>query len=120
VNAVFDTNIVIDALNGLTQANTEYARYERVLISRITWMEILIGAGDDEAELRDFLESRFEIVSVDLAVSEVAIQLRRTYRMKLPDAIIWATAKTRDAVLVTRNTRDFDPKWDGVRLPYQL
>ena len=36
MNAVFDTNIVIDALNGLAQANAEYDRYERVFISRIT------------------------------------------------------------------------------------
>ena len=32
--AVFDTNIVIDALNGIAAADTEYARYKRVLISR--------------------------------------------------------------------------------------
>jgi len=37
VNAVFDTNIVIDALNGVSAADVEYRRYERVLISRITW-----------------------------------------------------------------------------------
>jgi hypothetical protein len=41
--AVFDTNIVIDALNGVTQADDEYSRYERVLISLITWMEVLVG-----------------------------------------------------------------------------
>lgn len=120
MNAVFDTNIVIDALNGLAQANAEYERYERVFISRITWMELLIGAMGDETELRDFLESRFEIVSIDVSVSEIAVQLRRKYRMKLPDAIIWATAKTTNSVLVTRNTKDFDPKWEGIRLPYQV
>ena len=43
MNAVFDTNIVIDALNGVSEADDEYARYERVLISRITWMEVLVG-----------------------------------------------------------------------------
>lgn len=120
MNAVFDTNIVIDALNGLAQANAEYERYERVFISRITWMEILIGATGDDAELRDFLESLFEIVSIDVTVSEIAVQLRRKYRMKLPDAIIWATAKATDSVLVTRNTKDFDPNWEGIYLPYQV
>jgi len=50
--AVFDTNIVIDALNGVAEADDEYSRYERVLISRVTWMEILIGAeGDDKVSL---------------------------------------------------------------------
>lgn len=120
MNAVFDTNIVIDALNGVNEADTEYSRYEHVLISRITWMEVLIGAEGDDSELRDFLASRFEIVSLDLPVAETAVQLRREHRIRLPDAIIWATAKTYEAVLVTRNTKDFDPNWDGIRLPYTL
>ena len=60
--AVFDTNIVIDALNGVPEADVEYSRYERVLISRITWTEVLIGAEEDDFELRNFLETHFEIV----------------------------------------------------------
>ena len=118
--AVFDTNIVIDALNGVTEADDEYSRYERVLISRITWMEVLIGAEGDDSELRDFLETHFEIIPLDLAVAETAVQLRREHRLRLPDAIIWATARVNDAVLVTRNTKDFKPDWDGIRLPYTL
>jgi len=120
VNAIFDTNIVIDALNGIANADAEYSRYERVLISRITWMEVLVGARDNETETRDFLETRFEIVPLDLAVAERAVQLRRAHHIRLPDAIIWATAQTRDAVLVTRNTKDFHADWQGVRVPYEL
>lgn len=55
--AVFDTNIVIDALNGVDEADKEYGRYDRVLISRITWMEVLVGAQGDDTDLRDFLQS---------------------------------------------------------------
>ena len=36
MNAVFDTNIIIDALNGVADADAEYNRYDRVLITRIT------------------------------------------------------------------------------------
>ena len=118
--AVFDTNIVIDALNGVAEADVEYSRYERVLISRVTWMEVLIGAESDDVELRDFMETHFEIISLDVAVAETAIQLRREYRLRLPDAIIWATARVNDAVLVTRNTKDFHAEWDGVRSPYTV
>jgi predicted nucleic acid-binding protein len=119
--AVFDTNIVIDALNGLPEADDEYARYERVLVSRITWMEVLVGAqDDDEAQVRDFLEAHFEVIPLDLDVAEKAVQLRREHHMRLPDAIIWATAQTNSALLVSRNTRDFSPKWDGVRVPYKV
>ena len=42
MNAVFDTNMIIDALNGVAASDTEYSRYERVLISRITWMQVLV------------------------------------------------------------------------------
>jgi predicted nucleic acid-binding protein len=118
--AVFDTNIVIDALNGVTEADTEYNRYERVLISRITWMEVLVGAEGDDAELRDFLETHFEIIPLDLAVAESAVQLRRAYHIRLPDAIIWATARVSEGVLVTRNTKDFNPEWENIRLPYTI
>jgi len=118
--AVFDTNILIDALNGVAQADTEYSRYERVLISRITWMEVLVGAEGDDAQLRDFLETHFETVPLDLVVAENAVQLRRSYHIRLPDAIIWATAKAYEATLVTRNTKDFKPEWEGIRVPYDI
>ena len=69
---------------------------------------------------RDFLEMHFEIIPLDLAVADTAVQLRREHRIRLPDAIIWATARVNGAVLVTRNTKDFNPAWDGIRLPYTL
>jgi predicted nucleic acid-binding protein len=118
--AVFDTNIVIDALNGVAKADDEYSRYERVLISRVTWMEVLIGAKGDDSELRDFMETHFEIIPLDLAVAETAVQLRREHRLRLPDTIIWATARVNDAVLVTRNTKDFNPDWDEIHVPYSI
>lgn len=121
LNAVFDTNIVIDALNGIVSADIEYARYDHIIISHITWMEVMIGAHSDEAQqVRDFLSTRFEIAPIDMAVAETVLQLRRTYRMRLPDAIIWATARVYDAVLVTRNTKDFHTDWEGIHIPYQL
>lgn len=118
--AVFDTNIVIDALNGVTDADVEYGRYTRVLISHITWIEVMVGAREDEAQVRNLLETRFEMIPLDLAVAEKSVDLRRSYRLRLPDAIIWATAQVHAAVLVTRNTRDFDATWNGIRVPYQL
>lgn len=60
------------------------------------------------------------MIPLDLAVAERAVQLRRAYRLRLPDAIIWATAQVHEAVLVTRNTKDFHADWEGIRIPYHL
>ena len=118
--AVFDTNIVIDALNGVPEADAEYGRYDRVLISNVTWLEILSGADEDDALLRDFLEAHFQIIPLDLAIADEALHLRREFRLRLPDAIIWGTARHNDASLVTRNTRDFNLEWEGIHLPYTI
>ena len=118
--AVFDTNIVIDALNGVAEADAEYGRFERVLISLITWMEVLVGAEADDSELRNFLETHFEIIPLDLTVAESAVRLHRAYHIRLPDAVIWATAKANEAVLLARNTKDFNPEWEDIHLPYSL
>ncbi len=119
VKALFDTNILIDYLNAVTEARDELARFDTPSISIITWMEVLIGARSDvEAATRGFLD-RFRIIAVDATVAEAAVRLRREHRIKLPDAIIWATAETSGLLLVTRNTKDFPEDHPGVRVPYQ-
>jgi predicted nucleic acid-binding protein len=120
VKAVLDTNILIDYLNGVDAARREIERYSRSMISPITWMEVLVGAREGEDRpLRDFL-GRFEQVPIDPIVADDAVGLRRRHRIRLPDAIVWATARTRDALLVTRNTRDFPTDDPSVRMPYAL
>lgn len=82
-------------------------------------MEVLVGARSEEEEawLRLFLD-RFDNLPIDREVAEKAVRLRQTHRMRLPDAIIWATAQASDGLLVTRNTRDFPADDPGVRIPY--
>lgn len=119
MNAVADTTILIDYLNGSRRARDELARFEELTISLITWMEVLIGARDaeEESEIRKFL-GRFRVHPVDSAVAERAVDIRRGRGIRLPDAIIWATAQQLGLILLTRNTKDF-PKGDpGVRIPY--
>ncbi len=116
--AVFDTNIVIDALNGLEQADEEYQRYQQVYISLITWMEVMVGAKEGDSLTADFLHMYFLVLPITQEIAEQAVFLRRKNRIKLPDALIQATAQKHNALLVTRNTRDFSPSSDGVRIPY--
>lgn len=48
------------------------------------------------------------IIPVDEAIAAQAIQIRRITNIKLPDAVIAATAITLSATLVTRNCKDFN------------
>jgi hypothetical protein len=107
VKALFDSNILIDYLNGFAEAKAELGLYSTHLISDITWIEVLAGVDEDEERrrVRGFLE---------------AVEIRRTRRLRLPDALIWATARSNDALLVTRNTRDFPADDPGVREPYRI
>lgn len=118
---LFDSNILIDYLNGIEAAATELARFERPMISRITWMEVLAGGvGTQEEEIiRTFLR-RFVVVELNDMIAERAVTLRRDRRLRLPDAIILASAMVEGCTLVTRNTRDFDPAWPDVNEPYGL
>jgi hypothetical protein len=120
VRAVIDTNILVDYLRGIPQARTELALYESPSISVITWMEVMAGTtSQTESAARAFLQS-FDLLEIGAKTAERAVQLRKTKRIKLPDAIIWATAQVHQCLLVTRNTRDFDANEPGVRVPYAL
>ena len=44
MHALFDSNILIDFLNGIAAAKVELSLYESRAISVITWMEVLSGA----------------------------------------------------------------------------
>jgi hypothetical protein len=120
VSALFDTNILIDYLNGIEQAKTELDRYSDKAISLITWMEVMVGATPDTEEImRDFL-SGFVSLPIDEPVAGVAVALRKKHKIKLPDAIVWATAQVRGRLLVTRNTKDFLSDEPGIRVPYRI
>jgi len=119
MKALFDSNILIDYLNGIEAARAELALYTQPMISSITWMEVMVGvkSDDEEVKVRTFL-SRFSVVPVSTDVAEKAVELRRQYHMRLSDAIIWASAFHESCLLVSRNTRDFPAEHPGVRMPY--
>jgi predicted nucleic acid-binding protein len=120
VRAVFDTNILVDYLHGIAAAKAEIALYQSPAVSLVTWMEVMVGAtAQTESAVRAFLQS-FTLLEIDARIAERAVILRKTRRIKLPDAIIWATAQVNQCLLVSRNTRDFDPGDPGVRVPYTI
>ncbi|MEK7953679.1 type II toxin-antitoxin system VapC family toxin [Luteolibacter soli] len=117
----FDTNILIDFLNGVPEAQVATAPYSRRCISRITWMEVLAGVKDTPGEdiARTFL-AQFDVVEMTEDVVEAALTIRRHHvpKLKLPDAIILASARLLGTRLITRNTRDFPADSADVHVPY--
>ena len=60
------------------------------------------------------------LFGIDARAAETAVGLRREHGIRLPDAIIWASARRENALLVSRNSRDFPPGAPEVRVPYRL
>jgi predicted nucleic acid-binding protein len=109
MTACVDSDVLIDYFNGIEA------------VSRISWMEVLVGAPDQERRktYENFLR-RFQVFELDERVARDAIALRQQYRLKLPDAIIWASARLNSALLVTRNAEDFPAQEPGIRVPYRV
>ncbi|WMY74657.1 type II toxin-antitoxin system VapC family toxin [Buttiauxella selenatireducens] len=118
-SAIFDTNILIDYLNGVPEAKVALTAYGfKPAISVITWIEVMVGAKrfGHEQQTKQFL-SGFDVLPVNQAVSEQAVETRQEYGMKLPDAIILATATVNLKRLISRNSKDFK-NIPGVVMPY--
>ena len=56
----------------------------------------------------------------DEQVSNLAVVLSRKHHIKLPDAIVWASAQVDGRILIIRNTKDFAHAEPGVRILYQI
>ncbi|MEI6715978.1 MAG: type II toxin-antitoxin system VapC family toxin [Verrucomicrobiota bacterium] len=121
MRAVIDSDVLIDYLQGIENAKVEIDRYARREISIISWMEIMARADSpqEENECRAFL-STFTIHQLSVEIAGEAVRLRKKFRVRLPDAIVWATARVNDCLLVTRNTKDFSTDEPGVRVPYSV
>ncbi|MCB9482264.1 MAG: type II toxin-antitoxin system VapC family toxin [Desulfobacteraceae bacterium] len=113
--AIIDSNIII-YLSKQELSPDFLENYEELFISVITYMEILGYDFEDpiEEEYIRKLLNLFSIFYIDTAVAETVIRIRRQKKIKLPDAIIAATAITHDFCLITRNEKDF--RNTGVKL----
>jgi hypothetical protein len=121
MKAVFDTNILIDYLNGIEAAQKELSQYRDRQISVITFIEVMVGAKESEEEkaIRGFLAS-FEVVELSAEIAQETISLRKSLRLKVPHAIVYATARSQGCILVSRNIKDLKPEWPDIRVPYQI
>ena len=119
MKAVLDSDVLIDFLLGDPRAKAELDQYDALLFSIVSWMEIMCGA--DTQEERDAAARLFQSMQrVDLTtdIAAKAVEIRRSMRLKFPDAVILATADVEGCILVTRNSKDFSASDPRVRVPY--
>lgn len=99
---LLDTNAIIYLVNGRLASPLPEGKYS---ISIITEIELLSFSGlsdEEEQQVRELLHV-LDRVQLSDAVRDQAIQLRRRNRLKLPDAIIAASALTQQAILLTND-----------------
>jgi len=121
---VFDSNILIYYLNGVFSSHRRnrvdgWIR-QGVFISVVSRIEILGFAQPqrDRNRARTFL-TLFQEIDLQEEIVEETISVRRQHSIKVPDAIIAATALDLEVPLVTRNTSDFDDiEGLGLRNPF--
>jgi predicted nucleic acid-binding protein len=107
---LIDSNVIIDFFNkSLPDRGRDLLFNIEPIISIITLIEIFSGnkaSPHEIKELKDFCEIA-TIHNVDRDVALIAIDIRIKNKIKLPDALIAATAIFYNLVLITRNISDF-------------
>ena len=107
---LLDTNVIIEYLSDMLPAEASLAvRKLPVYISVVTKMEILgwykVNAPTLQ-QLEKFINQAY-VVEINNSVVSNTIYIRQQHKIKLPDAIIAATAIATSSGLVTHNTKDF-------------
>jgi predicted nucleic acid-binding protein len=99
-----DTDVCIDHLEGTKRLPAR----SRLGYSVITRAELLAGSTDDDEPNVKRLLAGMDELPVDRRVAETAGHLRRQLpSLRMPDALIAATALVHSLTLHTKNTKDF-------------
>jgi predicted nucleic acid-binding protein len=104
---VIDTNVIIYHLKGNTAVEAVLAE-SLIYISSLTYSELFskkLSAGEEEI-LREYF-SFLQIVHTNDFICTLAAEIRKNFKIKLPDAIIAATSFYLDLPLVTFD-KDFE------------
>ena len=114
VKYLWDTNTAIYYLQQQFPPKAEkliddLLRQSQPCISVITEIELLCWKSPtrkDADVLNNFINDSL-VIELDREIKLKTADIRKLYKVKLPDAIIAATAVINDYTLLTRNTKDF-------------
>lgn len=110
---ILDTNILIEILKGNSKiVNFLHEIDLNYSISSITAMELYYGARDKKelSALKKFIDL-FEVMDIEIEISQIAASLvekyAKSHTLDIPDALIAATAISKNIPLFTLNIKDF-------------
>lgn len=102
-DVLVDTDVFVDHLRGATELKTGRHRLHYSVITRAE-----LFAGSSATDIVAQLLGPLREVPVDRAIAERAGRVRRDAGIRLPDALIAATALEHELEVATHNIRDFD------------
>ena len=106
---LIDTNIIIYLTQKRLKISDFAKKEDNFYISSITYIETLgypFSSQDEETEITLFCDM-FERIFLTKEIEKQTILIRKSLKIKLPDAIIAATAIVNNLTLVTHNMDDF-------------
>jgi predicted nucleic acid-binding protein len=109
-DVLVDTDIFVDHLRGAVELK---AGRHRLHYSVITRAELFAGSAATDVAAR--LLAPLREIPVDRGIAERAGRIRRESGLRMPDALIAATALERGLDLATHNKKDFEPV-SGLRI----
>lgn len=111
INSLLDSNAIIFASKQKLDTDELLRRYQKFYVSITTYIEVYGDEFTDQTE-KDFIDEFFKILKIIEVNQEIADQAiiyrkNKTKKIKLPDAIILASAKYANAELLTDDWDDF-------------
>jgi predicted nucleic acid-binding protein len=111
INAILDSNTIIFATREKIDVQELFSRYGQFYASVVTYIEVYAYDFQDlsEKDIADEIFASLEIIEVNQEIADQTIIYRKnkTKKIKLPDAIILASAKYVNADLLTDDWDDF-------------
>ena len=104
---VLDSNTIVYLSKEIISLDDIFDDSEEYGISVITYMEVL-GYEFESIKEKEFIEellSFLSVIYIDETIAKRVISLKKEKKIKLPDAIICATAMVNNSLLITNDIR---------------